>query len=70
MQATRILMRAALEDPLAQRFQLVCEATIPLRGALFSHSQLMSMNKSRVGSNEGVSHPLHYRAAATVQLPA
>ncbi|BDA44694.1 probable glycosyltransferase BC10 [Coccomyxa sp. Obi] len=47
--ATRILMRAALKDPYNQRFQLVCEATIPVRAPLFTHDQLLAQNMSRVG---------------------
>lgn len=61
--ATRLLMRAALEDPFAQRFQLVCEATIPLRAPLFTHNQLLCMNMSRVGWNGVVSQPLLHDTA-------
>lgn len=48
--ATRLLIRAALKDPYAQRFQLLCESSIPVRGPFFTHSQLMAQTASRVGS--------------------
>ena len=44
----------ALEDPLNQRFQLLCPATIPVRPALFTYTQLMAQAKSRVGWYAGV----------------
>ncbi|KAK9917995.1 hypothetical protein WJX75_000371 [Coccomyxa subellipsoidea] len=47
--ATRILMAAALEDPYNQQFQLVCEATIPVRAPLVTHDQLLAQNMSRIG---------------------
>lgn len=47
--ATRILIKAALEDPLNQRFQLLCESSIPVRPALYAHTQLLAQQKSRVG---------------------
>ena len=49
VKATRILMKAALEDPYNQRFQLLCETTIPVRSAFFTHQQLLAQNMSRVG---------------------
>ena len=49
MRATRLLMKAALEDPYNQRFQLVCESTIPVRTPIFTHDQLLAQNMSRIG---------------------
>lgn len=42
-------MAAALEDPYNQQFQLVCEATIPVRAPLVTHDQLLAQNMSRIG---------------------
>ena len=66
--ATRILMAAALEDPYNQRFQLVCEATIPVRAPLVTHDQLLAQNMSRIGNPGKVRAPPHasndcYRSA-------
>ncbi len=60
VKAERLLMRAALQDPYNQRFQLVCEYSIPVRPALFTHQQLLAQNMSRVGEpNEvPISSPL------------
>ncbi|BDA44732.1 probable glycosyltransferase BC10 [Coccomyxa sp. Obi] len=49
IKATRLLMKAALEDPFNERFQLLCEYTIPVRSAFFTHQQLLAQNMSRVG---------------------
>ncbi len=43
-------MKAALKDPFTERFQLLCEYTIPVRSALFTHQQLLAQNMSRVGN--------------------
>ena len=47
--AHRLLLIEALEDPLNQRFQLLCPATIPVRPARFTYEQLLAQKKSRVG---------------------
>ena len=47
--ALRILLLEALKDPLNQRFQLLCPATIPIRPALFTYTQLIAEERSRVG---------------------
>ena len=47
--ALRLLLASALEDPLNQRFQLLCPATIPIRPPLFTYTQLMAEPRSRVG---------------------
>ena len=47
--ALRLLLASALEDPLNQRFQLLCPATVPIRPALFTYTQLMAETRSRVG---------------------
>ena len=52
--ALRLMTIEALLDPLNQRFQLLCPATIPLRPALFTYTQLMGQPKSRVGWYFGV----------------
>jgi hypothetical protein len=46
--ATMELLKAALADPQNQRFQLLCEATIPVRPARFVFEQLMAEKRSRV----------------------
>ncbi len=55
--ALRLLTIEALRDPLNQQFQLLCPATIPLRPALFTYTQLMGQPKSRVGWYFGVRLP-------------
>jgi hypothetical protein len=52
--ATRLLIKAALKDPFNQRFQLICESSIPVRPALFTYTQLLAQNKSRVGNPKKV----------------
>jgi hypothetical protein len=51
-------MKAALQDPYTQRFQLLCESTIPVRSAFFTHQQLLAQNMSRVGNPHEVLAPL------------
>ena len=48
--AHRLLLIEALKDPLNQRFQLLCPATIPVRPAQFVYEQLLAQKKSRVGN--------------------
>ena len=48
--AHRLLLTEALKDPLNQRFQLLCPATIPIRPAQFVYEQLLAQKKSRVGN--------------------
>ena len=50
MQATRLLLRAALEDPLNQRFVFLSEACAPLIPAAALYAQLMSEPKSRINA--------------------
>ncbi len=59
VEATRALMRAALEDPLNQKFVLLSEAGIPLYPPDTFYMQLMSETKSRINSCviPGVSGP-------------
>lgn len=52
--ALKLLITEALKDPLNQRFQLLCPATIPLRPPLFTYTQLIAENRSRVGWYWGV----------------
>lgn len=58
VEATRALMRAALEDTLNQKFVLLSEAGIPLYPPDTFYMQLMSESKSRINSCviPGVSH--------------
>ena len=46
-QATRRLLQAALENPLNQRFVLMCGSSIPLRPVVFTYSQLIAEKRSR-----------------------
>ena len=50
VEALRALLRAALEDPANQRFQLLCEHTLPLQPPLLVYAQLMSEPRSRVNA--------------------
>ncbi len=50
VEATRALMRAALEDSLNQKFVLLSEAGIPLYPPDTFYMQLMSERKSRINS--------------------
>ena len=52
-QATRLLLKAALGNPLNQRFTLVCGSTLPVRPALFTYTQLMGESRSRFGVEAG-----------------
>ena len=46
----RLLLRAALEDPLNQRFVFLSEACAPLIPAATMYAQLMSESKSRINA--------------------
>ncbi|KAK9822232.1 hypothetical protein WJX81_002852 [Elliptochloris bilobata] len=50
VEAMRALLRAALDDPANQRFQLLCEHTLPLQPPLLVYAQLMSEPRSRVNA--------------------
>ena len=50
VEATRALLRAALADPLNQRFVLLSEADAPLYSAAATYAQLMSEPKSRINA--------------------
>ena len=45
--ATRLLLKAALQNPLNQRFLLMCGTSIPLRPARFTYTQLLAEQRSR-----------------------
>lgn len=47
--AFKLLVTEAVRDPLNQRFQLLCPATIPIRPPLFTHEQLIAEETSRIG---------------------
>jgi hypothetical protein len=48
--AFKLLVTEAVQDPLNQRFQLLCPATIPIRPPLFTHEQLIAEEASRIGT--------------------
>ena len=50
VEALRALLRAALRDPLNQRFQLLCEHTLPLQSPLLVYQQLVGEPRSRVNA--------------------
>ena len=50
IEAMKLLIRAALSNPLNQRFVMLCEATIPLYPATVVYSQLMAEKKSRIAA--------------------
>lgn len=62
--AVRRLVKAALQDPLNQRFQLITSTTVPIRPPSFVHSQLLSKQTSHFDNLEkvtGASTPLLIR---------
>ncbi len=66
VEALRSLLRAALADPGNERFQLLCEHTLPLQSPLLIYQQLLKEPRSRVNAcvkedwqwQESVSSPL------------
>ena len=52
-QATRLLLHAALANPLNQRFTLMCGTSLPVRPALFTYAQLIGEPRSRFGNKWG-----------------
>ena len=56
-QASRLLLKAALANPLNQRFSLVCGSSLPIRPPLFVYTQLIGEPKSRFGVQQG--HFIH-----------
>ena len=54
VEALRALLRAALADPLNQRFQLLCEHALPLQSPLLVYQQLVGEARSRV---DACNHP-------------
>ena len=50
MQVARNLMKAALEDPLNQRFMTISESCIPLYSPSVVYHQLMYAPKSRINA--------------------
>ena len=70
MQVARNLMKAALEDPLNQRFMTISESCIPLYSPSIVYHQLMYAEKSRINactSRENWGRD-EYRSAKNVQL--
>ena len=50
MTAAKLLLRAALEDPLNQHFQLLCEKSLPLYSPAVVYNQLMLRNLTLVAA--------------------
>lgn len=50
VEALRSLLRSALQDPANQRFQLLCEHTLPLQSPLLIYQQLLKEPHSRVNA--------------------
>ena len=64
VEALRALIREALRDPMNQRFQLLCEYSLPLQSPLLVYQQFIKEPKSRLNAcntwdwQEHVSAPL------------
>ena len=64
VEALRALVREALRDPMNQRFQLLCEYSLPLQSPLLVYQQFIKEPKSRLNAcntwdwQEHVSAPL------------
>ena len=52
--AVRRLVKAALQEPLNQRFQLITSTTLPIRPPSFVHSQLLAKQTSHFDDLEKV----------------
>ena len=50
VEALRALLREALKDPLNQRFQLLCEYSLPLQSPLLVYQQFIKEPKSRLNA--------------------
>lgn len=50
IEAERLLLRAALQDPLNSHFVLLCETSIPLYSAPATYLQIVSESRSRINS--------------------
>ena len=50
VEALRALLREALKDPLNQRFQLLCEYSLPLQSPLLVYQQFIKQSKSRLNA--------------------
>ena len=50
VEALRALLREALRDPLNQRFQLLCEYSLPLQSPLLVYQQYIKERKSRLNA--------------------
>ena len=50
VEALRALLRKALKDPLNQRFQLLCEYSLPLQSPLLVYQQFIKERKSRLNA--------------------
>jgi hypothetical protein len=63
VEALRVLLRAALADSLNQRFQLLCEHSLPLQSPLLVYQQLVGEARSRVDACEHPEWDEHVRHA-------
>ena len=77
VEALRSLLRAALANPGNERFQLLCEHTLPLQSPLLIYQQLLKEPRSRVNAcvkedwqwQESVSSPLISTYCLSLDLP-
>ncbi len=69
VEALRALLRAALRDPLNQRFQLLCEHSLPLQSPLLVYQQLMGEARSRVNACSPVEWQKAVRALPPAPVP-
>ncbi|KAK9863331.1 hypothetical protein WJX84_003503 [Apatococcus fuscideae] len=61
VEASRLLLQAALQEPLNQRFVLVSESCIPLYPPTTTWQQLLSEEKSRIDACKLEGHEVHQR---------
>ena len=64
VEALRALLRAALAEPLNQRFQLLCEHSLPLQSPALVYQQLVGEARSRVDACDHPEWDEHVRPAA------
>jgi len=67
-QASRLLLKAALANPMNQRFSLLCGSSLPVRPPLFVYTQLIAENRTRFGVQQG--HFIHAKHDQVSSLPA
>ncbi len=62
VEALRALIREALRDPMNQRFQLLCEYSLPLQSPLLVYQQFIKEPKSRLNACNTWDWQEHVRA--------